>query len=108
VLADGGDGGGTTGEPSGAGGGGSGGIVYLAAPAIVLEGRVSARAGRGGVNTSCGADGGDGGPGRIRMSVDPAGCTLGAMAVLDPPLPSAACEPTGLVPGRAYLAAWPD
>lgn len=109
VLADGGDGGDVpSSESSGAGGGGSGGLVYLAAPVLTVNGRVSAVGGAQGTNTSCGADGGNGGLGRVRLSTDPSTCTLGPSSSITPGLAGGACAAGAPASGSAYLAAWPD
>jgi len=109
VLAVGGPGGSvpTAGEESGAGGGGSGGVVALLAPSVTIEGRLDARGGAGGTNP-CGANGGAGGFGRVRISVDPARCTIGGAAGIDPSLATGACTPGPAADGRAYVSAWPD
>lgn len=109
LVADGGDGGSvpTADEESGAGGGGSGGVVALHAPSVTIDGRISATGGAGGTNP-CGGNGGAGGVGRVRLSVEPARCMVGGSATLDPPLPGGACMPSAPVDGRAYVGRWPD
>lgn len=98
-------------QPGAAGGGGSGGVIFLRAPAVTtgVRARVSAAGGAGGVSSlyATGGAGGDGGLGRVRLSADPAQCTLGGTFV--PPL-VAACAPTAGAgtPGRAYVAAYPE
>ena len=87
---------------TGGGGGGSGGVVYLVAPELDMVGTVSVAGGQGG--ESANRDGGDGGAGRIRLSVDPGACNatgtwLGATAsCVEQLLPS---------PGQAYVATYP-
>jgi hypothetical protein len=109
VLADGGDGGDIpSSESSGAGGGGSGGLVYLASPVLTVNGSVSASGGAAGTNAACGADGGAGGVGRVRLSTDPAMCTLGPSSSITPGLVGGACSAGAATSGSAYLAPWPD
>lgn len=121
VLANGGDGGdayigtnraaGCDPQPGAAGGGGSGGVIFLRAPTITtgVRARVSAAGGLGGAGSlyATGGAGGDGGLGRIRISVNPATCTLGGTFV--PALVSGCTvTPAPGVPGRAYIAAYPN
>jgi hypothetical protein len=88
------------------GGGGSGGAIYLAAPAISLFGEVRAQGGEGGRGNGCG-NGGSGGLGRVRLSVDPVRCEVTGTSV--PPVPTGcAPSPDGGVPGQAYVGAWPN
>lgn len=96
LLVDGGRGG----APNG--GGGSGGVVVLASPVLQIPAGAAVSA-RGG---AAGTLGGAGGPGRLRLSVTPAGCSLGG--TFDPPLVSG-CAPTSPgVAGRAFVGTWPD
>ncbi|WP_053233736.1 MopE-related protein [Sandaracinus amylolyticus] len=107
VRADGGRGGNQNAFQCG-GGGGSGGVVYLASPALVLRGTVSAGAGpagAGGGGNPAGAPGGAGGLGRVRISVNPATCEITGTVR---PTTAMLCEPSGAVPGRAYVARYPD
>lgn len=104
LHADGGAGGGTVTFPGGGGGGGSGGVIYLAAPAITIAGNVSAL---GGASGGPSAPGGVGGLGRIRLSVDPAQCTVtGTLA----PSFTASCVATagGGTAERVYVGVYPQ
>ncbi len=106
VLAEGGAGGSwRPGSPdrAGGGGGGSGGVIYLSAPDLDVSGTVSVLGGIGGVSGT--DDGGDGGPGRIRLSIDPGRCTssatwLGAAV--------SCVVNTSLAPGRGYVGRYPN
>ncbi|MCB9737511.1 MAG: hypothetical protein H6745_33445 [Deltaproteobacteria bacterium] len=90
------------------GGSGSGGVIYLSAPAIAVTGQLVA-AGGGRLEGSPLASGqpGDGGLGRIRLSVDPTSCEL--TGAFTPPLVDgcAVTEAPG-VAGHAYIGPWPD
>ncbi|MFO0650496.1 MAG: hypothetical protein U0326_30015 [Polyangiales bacterium] len=103
VYARGGDGG--NGAGGSAGGGGSGGLIYLSAPAIeVTSGVVSVAGGRGGGVTCAG---GNGGLGRVRLSVLPSLCRL--TGTWTPPLPSGGCVVSATaVPGETYIATFPN
>ena len=90
VLANGGDGGsGAASAGAAGGGGGSGGVIYLSAPELSVDAAavISAIGGAGGLAgdgaSDCGR-GGDGGLGRIRLSVQTAECSL--EGTFDPPL----------------------
>ncbi len=98
LLANGGAGG-LAGQAVRSGGGGSGGVIVLSAPAMQINGPVSAVGGVGG-----GPSGADGGLGRIRLSVREEDCSIaGALS----PAPVAGCAP-GNVTERAYVARYPD
>ena len=92
------------------GGGGtsalSGGVIYLLAPTIINDGVVSARGGYGGRRgTNPCNNGGDGGLGRIRLSLLPEKCE--ALGSYNPPLPGT-CQLTGnYIPGTAYVGLYP-
>ena len=91
------------------GGGGSGGLIHLAAPEVAVYGAISANGGAGG--TAFGPnpcrDGGNGGLGRIRLSVDPVRCEVTGTS--NPPIPTGcAPSPDGGVPGQAYVGMWPN
>jgi hypothetical protein len=96
-------------QPGAAGGGGSGGVVFLRAPVLTVGPRaqVSAAGGEGGVASlyATGGAGGVGGLGRIRISANPARCTLAG--TFNPPLVSG-CTPAPATPGRAFVAAFPN
>jgi hypothetical protein len=97
-------------QPGAAGGGGSGGVIYMRAPSIAVGGSaiISAVGGAGGAASllATGGGGGDGGPGRIRLSVDPAICTLSG--TFNPPLASS-CTPTNPpVAGSVYVGVYPN
>ena len=100
ILADGGAGG-SANMGQGCGGGGSGGTIYLAAPAIRAPGNLSATGGAGATGVC--ANGGDGGLGRIRLSVHEDLCSLGATD------PVTQCAPTGApVNGIGYTDTFPN
>ncbi len=100
LLANGGVGGDTGGYGAG-GGGGSGGLIYLSAPVLDLRGVVSAAGGAGGSGQH---NGGAGGLGRIRISTNPAMCTL--EGALTPPLVDG-CNPANQS-GYTYIATYPN
>ena len=85
----------------------AGGVVFLAAPRLVVSGSVSAVGGEGGASvlTSCSNNGGGGGLGRIRLSADVAQCNLTG-ASFNPPLASG-CMPAA-ASGRVYVAQFPN
>ncbi len=103
VYARGGDGG--NGAGGSAGGAGSGGLVYLSAPSIeVTSGVVSAAGGRGG-GVNC--VGGNGGLGRVRLSVLPALCRLSG--TFTPPLPTGGCVPAATpAANTTYIGTYPN
>ena len=97
-------------QPGAAGGGGSGGLIYLSAPSIRVtsSAAVSAVGGGGGAQSlfATGGRGGNGGLGRIRISVAPATCTLSG--AFSPPL-AGGCSPTApAVPGAAFIGIYPN
>jgi hypothetical protein len=53
-----------------------------------------------------GGAGGQGGLGRIRLSVDPAACTLAGS--FNPPLASGCSATVPPTPGRAYVGVYPN
>lgn len=97
--------------PSGGGGGGSGGVLYLATPSLRIDSGALVDAGggaRGEVELWCAAGagrGGAGGLGRIRLSVEPTTCMVGATTI--PPMPAGGCAPSGN-PGEVYVGAYPN
>lgn len=107
LRADGGRGGGTDIDdplPGGCGGGGSGGVIYLSAPVIQVAGVVSSVGGEGGKPS---AEGGKGGLGRIRLSVDPARCSLAG--TFTPGLASnCGVSPAAGTPGKVFIGAFPN
>jgi hypothetical protein len=103
LLASGGRGGdGSNGIGGHGGGGGSGGVLYLAAPAMRMDGQLRAAGGPGGSLGGVHAGGG-GGLGRVRLSVLASECAISGSSV--PPL--ASCAPSS-EPGSAYVARYPD
>lgn len=96
--------GGPSSTVGGGGGGGSGGLVYLAAPDLAANGSmITVEGGLGGEAGD--RDGGDGGPGRVRLSVDPMTCQIGT--VLGATLTTCATN-TSPMPGEAYVDAYPN
>ena len=95
-------------QPGAGGGGGSGGVIYLSAPSITVSpsATISAQGGQGGAQSefATGGQGGTGGLGRIRVSVDPASCTLSGS--FNPAL-QAGCNPVGAA-GFAYVGVYPN
>ncbi len=95
-------------QPGAAGGGGSGGVIYLSAPAITVSAgaTISAIGGFGGYGSefATGGSGGSGGPGRIRLSVTPAFCTLSGS--FNPPI-AAGCTATSQT-GATYVGVYPN
>ncbi|UJR82608.1 putative metal-binding motif-containing protein [Sandaracinus amylolyticus] len=102
VRADGGDGGHGPGSGDHSGGAGSGGVVYLAAPALRIDGVVSALGGIGGGGSSANA-GGDGGLGRVRLSALAEECTI--TGVISPTL-ARGCAPSSITE-HPYVARYP-
>ena len=104
LLARGGNGGTPISTSAGCGGGGSGGAIYLSAPTIDIDGRVDTGGGLGATN---GVDGGNGGIGRIRLSVipDPGHCSIAGTTV--PVLSTAGCVETEIAE-RIYIASFPN
>lgn len=109
VLADGGAGGDLRdNHPAAAGGGGSGGVIFLSAPALVMNGTVSVAGGDRGEGVFDGVphDGGDGGHGRIRVSVDEGRCESGGQWR---PGMGFTCAPnTEPAPNEVYVGSYPD
>jgi len=95
--------GGAGGDPGG--GGGSGGVIHLVAPEIVVEGgaRISAVGGLGAPPMATNVRGGNGGPGRIRLSVDPRRCVIAGDT--NPPT---TCGDTTPTPCRGSIGVYPD
>ena len=96
-------------QPGSAGGGGAGGVIYLSAPSVTVGAgaTISAAGGLGGAQSefATGGGGGDGGLGRIRLSVLPATCVLNGS--FTPPL-SSGCMPKPATAGLAYLGVYPN
>jgi len=109
VRVTGGAGGTTTAAIGGCpGGSGSGGVVYLSAPEVRCDRCVLHAAGGPAVSSGyAGANGGAGGMGRIRMSVVPSRCAIGATTA--PPMPAGGCAAsTAARSGEVYIGAYPD
>jgi hypothetical protein len=107
VLANGGDGGAGGATGGGRGGGGSGGAIYLMAPSFSMMGTVSAAGGRGDQGPGCACSfGGAGGIGRVRLSIDPAHCTI--IGSVTPPVVSACMLTTPAMYGHTYIAQYPN
>jgi hypothetical protein len=84
-------------------------VIHVVAPTVRADSgaTLDARGGAGGgVPRSCGAGsfGGAGGLGRIRFSVEPTTCTVGATTY--PPMPAGGCVPNA-TPGEVYVGAYP-
>ncbi|MFO0604898.1 MAG: hypothetical protein U0324_17080 [Polyangiales bacterium] len=95
----------------GGGGGGSGGVIYVYAPTVTVAGGavVSADPGDGGFATGGGGQGGPGGLGRIRISVQSGRCSL-SFASFNPALADSMCSFSmgAGTPGTAFIRRYPD
>ena len=96
-------------QPGAAGGGGSGGVIYLSAPWVTVTSArtISAAGGFGGARrVRDGGAGGNGGLGRIRVSVAPASCSL--VGSFTPPLASGCSATPGGTTGAVYVGVYPN
>ena len=97
-------------QPGAAGGGGSGGVIYLSAPSVTVTSAatISAAGGLGGAQSefATGGAGGNGGLGRIRVSVAPASCSL--VGSFTPPLASGCSATPGGTTGAVYVGVYPN